>query len=265
LVTDETVGTGLLGDQGEFTITTSAISEDTDDMVLEIEENYTHETFTYPLIPGPVNPRFVGKQYLGDAKHRIRVPWWPPRPELAQVNSVTFVDTQKLARRLCELMQSPAYPTVMTLFHESAGNVYRDYTAAQRMFEVLVQGRLPVDFPARVANEVHTFLWLNTKAKTTVDKLVAALERLLMKNIQVLENDSILLLLLKALGRALDYPITIHAVEDAAPDMAAACALLFIAGLMAKDNAKPTVSFGYLSFPEMQMRVFDTVHISIAR
>src|SRR5258708_15833220 len=72
--TDESIGSTILDGDGKFTITTSVLPTDTDDIFLEITENYTNETFMYQLIDpnrpdlSHVDRNFVGKQYLGDTK-----------------------------------------------------------------------------------------------------------------------------------------------------------------------------------------------------
>jgi hypothetical protein len=273
--TVETLGSTILDGNGEFTLTTSPLPLDTDDIFLEIQENYTNEVFVYQLID-PKNPGMsyidrnrVGKQYLGDIKHRLRVPWWPTKPDLASVNATAFADTQKLARSLTFQTKAPtSYPQIITLLRESAdGYLGQNYTTAQQMFYKFIFGQVPADFPAKLVDELKTVPNIGPIATNSIHgSLISVLERLVTVNIDQLENGPMLNPLLRAIGNALDSQTGVtQMATDAAPDMAVACTMLFLAALIARDNAKCTVSFGTLSYAEMQMRFYDAIYISVTK
>jgi hypothetical protein len=272
--TIENIGSALLDGDGRFTITTSPLPLDTDDIFLEITENYTNEVFTYQLID-PKNPglshvdrNFVGKQYLGDVHHRIRVPWTPQRADLATVNSVNYADTQKLARTLATAVQQQTpYPFIITLLRESPdGYLGGNYTEAQRMFNEFIARTPPKDFPTKLVDQLRMVPSLGGIGGITVaQSLARAIDRCVTINIDMLESGTFLNSLLHAIANAFNRITATDMVEDAAPDMAAACTILFLAALQAKDNAKITVSLGAMSYEEMQMRFYDAIYISVIR
>jgi len=235
-------------------------------MFLEINE--FSKTHTYQLIPGPVRLTDIFPQSLGE----IIVPWVPVHKELAKVNSTSFEDTQSLARKLCQLLKSPAYPTLIILFRESGGaiNNFKWSTRTELIFYGLMQGNLPKDFPSRIVEP----LWdegMRTKSDTSAGAIVTILERLSRIDIKELETGIILNPLLAALQRASlsdNFSYSEKAMEDAAPDMTGACVLLFVAGLMAKDKVKPKIKFRpiqsvHSSFNETRQNL--EIEISISR
>ena len=271
--TVETIGSALLDGEGRFTITTSPVPVDTDDIFLEITENYTNEVFTYQLID-PKNPamshvdrNFVGKQYLGDTKHRLRVPWTPQRADLAIVNSVQYADTQKLARTFATSIQQTPYPFIITLLRESAdGYLGGNYTEAEYMFDELITRTPPKDLPTKLVDQLKTVPSLEgINAGSAAQSIARALDRCVTINIDQLETGTFLNSLLHAIAQTFNRITATDMVDDAAPDMAAACTLLFLAALIAKDNAKCTVSRGSLSYEQMQMRYYDAIYISVTR
>lgn len=271
-------GMGYTDGDGRFDITTRAFNVNTSGLLLEITDFNTNvanlsavSSCVYELIPGSIDMKQVGRQYMGDTRHRIRVPWFPPLfiAQLAQINSVTFVDTQKLAMKLAMMVRSPAYPTIITLTRESAytdPSIGTDFTTAEQLFSQIIKGNLPSDFPARVVNEINKIARLQTGGKTPADSIAIALERIAMINITELETGLLLNPLLSALNVAISGATLSQAMDDAAPDMAAACVLLLIAGLMAKDHAKTTVTPGNISMPSGLLgQKLLSLHVSIVR
>jgi hypothetical protein len=280
-ITEEHIGSALLDGEGHFTITTSALPVTTVDVFLRIEELFSGNIFNFQLLD-PKNPamdRFernrVGKQYVSNDvgndprkfHYRIRVPWPPPRPEIAYVNSTKLVDTHKLARRLSDLLAAPAYPMTITLINESSsGYPGGDHTEAAGMFQSFTGGNVPADFPVRLARALGGVSHFGPAASLPPARAMAwVLDRFVTLNITMLETTKVLNETLLALGKALGRITSNTVVSDAAPDTAVACSMVFMAGLMARDNAKVTVSYGAVNFAEMQTRHFNAVFLSIDR
>ena len=242
---------------GTFRITTKPISPYTYDLFLEVRDyNFVStpgrsvEVFVYDLrgsiqlIFGPGSIPF-SSQGVGT----LRTPWPPPlfMTQMAVVNSVAFVDTQKLARRLSEIVSSPTYPTSIKLFRESALSQFNltgeDFTHAEQLCNRLADGNLAQGFPERLAQNVTKVQGLGVKANSTAATLAAVLDRLVTLNIERLEQKTVLNPLLLAIGSALgDSTQYTDPTDDPVPDMAAACAILAVGGLMARDRATPTVT-----------------------
>lgn len=242
---------------GTFRITTNPMHPHTYNLLLEIRD------YNFVSVPGrnvevciydlrgsiqlvfPTGSIPFSSQGVGT----LRVPWPPPlfMTQLAVVNTVAFVDTQKLSRRLSEIVSSPSYPTTIKLNRESALSQYNvtgeDFTHAQKLFQLLVNGRLAAGFPERVVENVSKISRLNVKEKSTAAAIAAILDRLVSINIEELEKKEVLTPLLNALSNALGDPTAYSdPTDDAAPDMAAACAMLAVAGLMV-NGAKPSVTY----------------------
>lgn len=279
--TIEDLGSALLDGEGKFTLTTSPLPLTTDDIFLVITENYTNNEFVFQLLD-PKAPQMnridrnrVGKQYVSNDvgndpsvfRYRIRVPWPPPRAEIAYVNSTRFSDTQKFARRLSDLLAKPSYPTTMSIVTESAsGYPGGDYTPAFNLFDPFVKGTVPQDFVTRLVGEFKNVANLApASSKSPAEAIRWVLDRFVTMNINYLESTKVLNQLLGAIATALNQIVLSTMVDDVATDAAAACGVLFAAGLMARDRAKVTVSYGSVNYAEMQMRHFNAVHVSITK
>lgn len=270
--TIEDLGDALLDGDGKFTLTITPPLT-TDDIFLVVTENYTNNEFVFQLMD-PKAPQMnridrtrVGKQFVGNDWHRIRVDWPPPRTDFAYVNATKFSDTQKLARMLSDLLINPSYPTTISIAAETAnGFVGGDYTTGFLLYDPFVKGTVPQDFVPRLVAELKSVMnFAPASSKSSTEAMRWALDRFVTMNIDYLESTKVLDQLLRAIAKALNQTVLSTMVDDVAPDAAAACGLLFVAGLMARDRAKVTVSYGSVNYAEMQMRHFNAVHVSITR
>jgi len=119
-------------------------------------------------------------------------------------------------------------------------------TPAQKLLRMLSWSDFPKDLPDRIVKEIYGHGIMSGKPAGTVASIIAILERFSQVTIQDLENGS----LLKRLGIGLQKAAknTFHfesVTEEAAADMAAACVLIFLAGLAAKDKVHMKTAFNY--------------------
>ncbi len=194
------------------------------------------------LRPPKQNASVFSPDDIGD----ITVPWEPADAQLADVNIFFLKDTQTLARRLCDILKSPYYPIHITLFRESVTGTGQDYTPAQRLLIPLKSPRS--GFVKHLVEDIQDEV-VSTKSNKTSDVIVEVLERFSRVTIKVLEESSLLNQLLAAIQRALGTSsYSENLMVDAAHDMAAACVILFLAGLIQKDKVQPTIMFPSASF-----------------
>lgn len=171
----------------------------------------------------------------------FRLKWRPPEKALAEVNGRWLEDTRRFANQLAEaLMRAQPKPysalsTKIILLREAAEK--EDYTRAQTLFRNLVQLEIHQDFPVRLVKEVNNIPMLRSNLKTTNDALLHYLHKISVFEVNQFERGTMLEMLIKAIGRSLGWRID-EAVSDPIPDAAAACALIYIAGRMAKDKGK---------------------------
>ncbi len=166
------------------------------------------------------------------------------------------------------IMSSTSYPFIMTLLHENSDSAMLayDYTEAEGMFWWLTTNGMPVDFPSKLIDELKTVPNVIVRNGVPIYKsLASVLDRFVTLNIDQLESGNFLNSLLLAIGKALGMITSNEIVEDTTPDMAAACTLIFLAALKAKDNAKCSVSRGWTSWDQMQMRYYDAMYISVVK
>ncbi len=174
---------------------------------------------------------------LGD----LTVPWELPDPVIAAVNMISLRDTQSLARKLCELLRTPEYPVTVILWRESEDGTGQSYTPAQKLLIALKAPR--EGFASRIVGDIKDEV-LSAKSETVNGAFIEILERLSLADIQVLEDGRLLNRLLAVIQRALGtHTYSESLMEDAARDMAVACVILFLAGLMNKDKVRPEISF----------------------
>jgi hypothetical protein len=268
------------GGDGSFRFVTNDIDVYTSGLVLEITDyNFISggediKSCLVSLVPGNIElitPAGSIPYSSQSAGNPIRVPWWPPKfmTHLALVNGTAFVDTQKLAAQMASMVRTPSYPAKITLHRESELDQHNvkgeDYSYGQLLFDEPSRGQLAPGFPARVAAEVTKIGRLNVRGSSTAETIAMVLDRLVTINIDQLEDTKSLLNdLINALDTArggfhkYDVPLA-----DAPQDMAAAIAMLGVAGLMARDNAKPTVNFGFTDLSNSQKML--KVEISVAK
>lgn len=202
----------------------------------------------YQLFPdGPVDMAFPSLQ--GTGKHRV--PWWPPQfmTALATIGGEVYRDTQKLSRKLCAFVRSPAYPLNISLSRESALDQTTSYTTGDdfTMGELLLielgKQPVPANLPANLVGEMRKISRFASVQGTPAEAIATILDRLVTVNIQMLENGSFVSDVLDAISSVMGRPSFVFRIgEDPANDMAAACVFLAAAGTAAKDNAKVTVT-----------------------
>ncbi|MEP7076588.1 MAG: hypothetical protein ABI878_12345 [Acidobacteriota bacterium] len=107
------VGSGLVNENGEFKIASTAVTVAFSQITLEIQEDFTGENLSFPLYPGTIGPN-GGPQKLGN----IVFPFKPEHPELAWINSAAFTDTKAFAKKLADILRSPSLPLSIDLFSE---------------------------------------------------------------------------------------------------------------------------------------------------
>lgn len=257
--------------KGEFRIYTRPMSIYTSGLILKIRD-YSQvirpwddiPECVYELIPGPIDMNFPSDQGVGT----IKLPWFPALTvsTLARVNSSSFVDTQKLSRNLSTTLKSPAYPVKITLTGQAQDPFvnYDGLTHAMRFFDVIEKGNLPADFPDAVLRELGKIPSLTLSNAGAADAIGKILERFVTLNTKQLETGAMLNPMLTALNAALGgFTSSVELMEDAPTDMAACGMLLLIAGLMAKDNAKPTVVMG--SKDLLNNQKIMTIDVSITK
>jgi hypothetical protein len=103
------------------------------------------------------------------------------------------------------------------------------------------------DFPQRMVREIYLHkLATGTPAGSTVDSLAAILDHFSLAKIYQVETPPFLRRLVTALQKAGRASFQFDTVfEEAAADMSAACAIIFLAGFMAKNNAEARIVFNY--------------------
>lgn len=193
----------------------------------------------------------------------LTVTFKPPLPDLARLNGQSFPDTKSWAQALCRILQKPSYPVVITLMREAVDVTYRTY--AEQLFAGLSPGSLPADFAARVRRELANVPWMSVSGSSDAAALEVMLTRLAFVSADELHNGKLLPGLIKGLGAALNAYVTAFPVNDPTTDMAAACTLLLIAGLLAKDGAKTTATFGSLVEQRRPLDKYVAIFVSITR
>ncbi len=107
----------------------------------------------------------------------------------------------------------------------------------------------PKDMPQQIAKEIFLHGIVSGKAGATVESIIKILDGLSLPTIQQLESGNILRRLVISLQRASKTPFHFeNVIEESAADMAAACVLIFLAGLVAKDKVHPKISLNYWFF-----------------
>lgn len=144
-------------------------------------------------------------------------------------------------------------------------------TPAQKLLKILYPQGFAKDFPQRVVKEIFLRRIVSGKPGPTVDAIAAILDSLSLVSISQLESGSLLRRIVAALQRAGKETFLFETVfEEAAADMSAACAIIFLAGFIAKNNAEPRIDFNYwhkfnLSPGVLEERPFVKISISAGK
>lgn len=231
-------GTAVTNQNGWFIITANLPPAAVLDMYVQVDDLCGVDTYMHHILRKPIpNSSILFPDHVGD----IAVPWEPVDAKLADLDIFFIKDTQTLAKRLCERLKSPYYPLHISLWRESADGTGNDYTPAQKL---LIPLKAPKSgFLPRLVQDIQDEI-VSTKSNTTNDALIEILERLSLVSLKVLETGSLLNRLLAAIQRSvITHSYSEKLAVDPAHDMAAACVLLFLAGLIHKDNVQPTIMF----------------------
>jgi hypothetical protein len=122
-------------------------------------------------------------------------------------------------------------------------------TPAQKLLHMLNDVDFTKELPERIVKDIFLHGLASGKAGGTVDSIVRALDSFSLVTISHLETTDILKRLNLSLQRAARNTFFFDSVvEEAAPDMAAASVLVFLAGLAAKDRVNPKISINYSFF-----------------
>jgi hypothetical protein len=144
-------------------------------------------------------------------------------------------------------------------------------TPAQKLLKMLSVQGFAKDFPQRVVKEIFTRRIVPGKPGPTVDALAAILDNFSLVTIPQLEGGNLLRRIVAGLQRAGKATFHFETIfEEAAADMSAACAIVFLAGFMAKNNAEPRVDFNYwhkfsMSPGVLEERPFVKISISAGK
>lgn len=231
-------GNTTTNQNGWFKVTANLPAIPALDLYVQVDDPCRAETHMHHVTRPP---RPNSSVLLPDFVGEIEVPWEPDDAQMANVNIFNVKETQRLARILCDLLKSPYYPIHITLFRESVDGTGQDYTPAQKLLIPLKAPRN--DFLSRLVGDIRDEV-VSAKSETVNDLAVEILYRLSLVDIKVLEEGRLLNRLLAAIQRAVgtnSYSESL--MEDAVHDMAAACVVLFLAGLMHKDKVQPTIMF----------------------
>jgi len=236
-------GVAFTNQEGWFSITANLPASRVIGMWIQVEDLCGTETYMHQ-IPRPPQPN--SSILFPDNVGNIIAPWEPADAGLANLDIFFLKNYQSLARRLCERLKSPYYPMHISLWRESVDGTGQDYTPAQKLLIPLKAPRS--GFLIHLVQDIQDEI-VSTKSNTTNDAVVEILERLSMVEIKVLETSSLLNRLLAAIQRAFGtHSYSENLMVDPAHDMAAACVILFLAGLMEKDKIQPTIMFRSSSF-----------------
>lgn len=293
------IGTGLVKENGEFKIASTAVSVAFTKLTLEIHEDFTGENFSFPLYPGTIGPN-TGPQKLGD----IVFPFKPEHSELAWINSAAFTDTKVVAKKLADILRSPSYPLSIDLVNEwrttapsipiddptkddvmarvvgANGHKFKQplplknpaevvavnrenarilrasamrfekpvpvLTPGQKLVRILSWNDPPKELGERLVKEASMHGIIPAKTRNTADAIAEILDRVSQSTIQELEAGSFLRRIHVSLQRAAKTPFHFETVsEEAAADTAAACLLIFLAGINAKNKLRVKTTFNY--------------------
>lgn len=255
--------TANIGQDGWFLITFPPPAALVTDFYIEIHETCTGEKHMH-RVSRPPNPRAFA--LAPDDVGNIEVPWEPPDAELAYVESTFFKDTRLLAKKLCSLLRSPSYPITMALIRESVDGTGKDYTPAQNLLIPLKAPR--ANFAKYMVNDIDDEI-VSTRSATINDSFADILERFSMVDIKGLEEGKFLNRFLAIIQRAFaTSSYSENMMTEPAHDMAAACFILFVGGLMKKDKANPTITFrssSYLCSSGRGSRVMCRIVVSVSR
>jgi hypothetical protein len=192
---------------------------------------------------------------------KIAVPWEPLLPPLATVNGSDYRMLSEFARGLSSRLRQPAvYPATVSLQREIVGHLkqYPYLSAPEYMVAYFQENGIPTDVAARLCNEVHKVLSLppitfnngreerkgtNNGTKSASDALAKILEHLSAIGLDAVEKGSLVKRLLTAIDEAFGFRSPFYP-QDPIPDMAAIYVILYMAGLIERDNAKASVTFG---------------------
>lgn len=132
------------------------------------------------------------------------------------------------------------------------------------MFDQIAKWLLPADFPKQLMKAIGQFPVLPASQAATPEAFGKILERFTTVNTVELEKGALLKSLISALSQVINgYGNSSDLMEDAPVDAAAACSLVMIAALMAKDKSKPIVTMVSKTLPNSQKLV--TIDISLMR
>ena len=201
---------------------------------------------------------------------KLRFNWTPPEPVLAEVDGKWFDDTKSLADRLANaLMDAQPKPysartnKIVLLWEPTESD---DYTRVQNSFKSLQQIDIHRDFPDRLVQEVEKIPQLRTKmTKWISDALLNYLFKISTLRQYQIERGNTLDKLIRAINSALGWRID-QAVFDPMPDMAASCALIYIAGRMAKDQGSMSqLRYVTRSVSWATLNGINTIEMSVGR
>jgi hypothetical protein len=222
---------------GEYSITFNTANINPSDFSVEI---FSHNStggvsHTYQLIPGPVDPsKFGRKQQIGE----LRVPWPPMLSDLAEINKLQFENTQNLSRALSALLRSLIYPIHIELFREG-----EKFTNIQYKIKALGQPNLPDNLPERLVYQAKA--WLPTHSNTLADAIITMLDKISTIDITKLDlSYTTLNQLLKTLESVGIPTYSANPLENDAIDLAGACVLFFVTGLMPKHTIHRKITYG---------------------
>lgn len=171
------------------------------------------------------------------------VPWEPVLPPLATVNGTDYTMHSTLAQALAARLRQPsAYPAKITLQRQVLANPLNNLSEAEDVIGWYQQDDFPIDLPARIAEELGGLSGVPSGGDT-VTQIAAVLDYLSTVGVHMVENELLIKRLLEGIESAFGFR-SILFPQDPVPDIAAISVLLYIAGLIEKDGAKASVSFG---------------------
>ncbi len=194
----------------------------------------------------------------------VVVSFKPPLLEFARVNGKGFGDAQAWARELARQLRAPSYPIVISLMHETVDPSQR--SDAENLFTGMSPGSLPADVAVRVQQALSgQFNVTGAPGAPAMEALLRRLSSMTLRELQPITRTTPLGELLKGLASAMNGVVGNDPVRDPPLDIAAACTLILIAGLMARDNAKPTATLGQMRDSKRPLDKFAAVFVSIVR
>jgi hypothetical protein len=299
--TTTSVGSGSTDLNGNFKIRSGFIANAFSRITLEVSDMTTDDTYSHTLYPGLVGPN-GGFQNIKE----VEFPFAPPHPELARINSLPFLDVQKLVKQLSDIVRSPNYPLTIELTSEwraiapkipigdmsdeptsriievngrkldkpvpikvpddvlsqrrqqarKLRETQKKYdrnipviTPAQKLLHMLSGADFTKELSQRITEKIFIHGIVPGKAGAPAESIVTILDGLSRVTLKQMETETILKRLVLALQRAARMPFYFDSVmEEAAADMVAASVLICLAGLAARDKAKPKISIDYSFF-----------------